>query len=477
MHEKVWLSPRRLLIAAALFHIIVTASIYGVGRYAVFPGMFDENGIAVSFAPDGIEFREETATLSEGLARGQIRDWLAARAPLHVKLYSPSFVLLGRLFGPGILSAEPINLLCYLAILSLVFRLGQEVFNRRAGLIAAAAVALWPSFLLHTTQLLKDPLFVMGMLAFIFVNVRFLSRSLSLRQALLSAACGGLIALFTWLARGSMGELLIGTVALAGVMLVLRQFWERRVQAGSSTRANGGKLQLANLLGMTLLIVLSVAVTRLVPQYQNPKPPFGPLETSPHTNSFVTPLNGGPTTEYVRSLETSQNPLARLAARLGKLRQQFVLEFPASTSNIDSNVKLTSVMDVIRYLPRAAVIGFSAPFPNMWLATGSEVGRVGRLISGLETIAMYVVEAFAIVGIYSGARGARRFSVWFLWWVAAMGLISLGLVVVNVGALYRLRYVFLILLIILGAQGAARTMDWWTQKRAGRSGGAAWARV
>jgi hypothetical protein len=83
-------------------------------------------------------------------------------------------------------------------------------------------------------------------------------------------------------------------------------------------------------------------------------------------------------------------------------------------------------------------------------------------------MAMYVVEGLAVVGLWSrGRRGRerRRFSVWLLWLVAAMGMISLGLVVVNVGALYRLRYVFLILLIILASEGAAQTLDLCKRKR------------
>jgi hypothetical protein len=42
---------------------------------------------------------------------------------------------------------------------------------------------------------------------------------------------------------------------------------------------------------------------------------------------------------------------------------------------------------------------------------------------------------------------------WLVFLTATAGLIGLGLVVVNAGALYRLRYVFWIMLIILGAQG------------------------
>lgn len=159
------------------------------------------------------------------------------------------------------------------------------------------------------------------------------------------------------------------------------------------------------------------------------------------------------------------NPLSRIAARVGKLRHRFVVVYPDSSSNIDSNVQLDSTADLIRFLPRAAVIGFFSPFPNMWLATGNHVGSAGRLLSGLETMAMYVVEGLAVVGLWRGSRRRRRLSVWFLWLVAAMGMISLGLVVVNIGALYRMRYLFLILLIILAAEGAAQSIDWCKKKR------------
>jgi hypothetical protein len=65
---------------------------------------------------------------------------------------------------------------------------------------------------------------------------------------------------------------------------------------------------------------------------------------------------------------------------------------------------------------------------------------------------MYAVEALAIIGLW---RGRRRLPVWLLSAVAAMGMTALGLVVVNVGALYRLRYVFVVLLIVVAAGATA----------------------
>jgi hypothetical protein len=42
---------------------------------------------------------------------------------------------------------------------------------------------------------------------------------------------------------------------------------------------------------------------------------------------------------------------------------------------------------------------------------------------------------------------------WFVFLIAAVGLLALGLVVVNAGALYRIRYVFWMLLIVIAAEG------------------------
>jgi hypothetical protein len=98
----------------------------------------------------------------------------------------------------------------------------------------------------------------------------------------------------------------------------------------------------------------------------------------------------------------------------------------------------------------------------MWFQTGSTVGSSGRALSGIETLLMYAVEALAIVGLW---QGRRRLSVWLLFSIAAMGCIALGFVVINIGALYRLRYAFLILLIILAAGGATHVLDWFTERR------------
>jgi hypothetical protein len=118
-------------------------------------------------------------------------------------------------------------------------------------------------------------------------------------------------------------------------------------------------------------------------------------------------------------------------------------------SNIGGDVQFTSVSDIVRFVPRAAVIGFFAPFPRMWFEAGT-YGIAGRLISGAETFAMYFLYVAVAVCLW---RERRRLAMWLVFLTATAGLIGLGLVVVNAGALYRLRYVFWIMLIIIAAQG------------------------
>jgi hypothetical protein len=86
------------------------------------------------------------------------------------------------------------------------------------------------------------------------------------------------------------------------------------------------------------------------------------------------------------TLETliTQPPIPRwdIAARVVRHRAEFIRYYPDAASSIDLNVQLTSRADLIRYLPRAAVIGFFAPFPDMWFVRGGPAGATSDLWEG-----------------------------------------------------------------------------------------------
>ena len=122
---------------------------------------------------------------------------------------------------------------------------------------------------------------------------------------------------------------------------------------------------------------------------------------------------------------------------------------------MDTDVELRDTDAVVRYLPRAVLIGFIAPFPNMWFVRGAQVGLAGRLIAGAEMLLLYAVIALACITL---VKRRRFLSVWLLWGITAAGCTALGYVVVNISTLYRMRYAYFILIIILGMKGLLSVM-------------------
>jgi putative peptidoglycan lipid II flippase len=436
------------ITAAAVFHLLLAISIFLIGRFAVFPDLVNPSGI---IADDAFTYHKEAISLVEILKQQGVGAWLAAPFQFHVKLYSLSFAIFGPLLGFNNLSAEPLNVIYYLAILYLVFKLGLEAFNRRTAILAACVVALWPSFALLTTQLLRDPLFIIAMLTMVIASVRLLTNTYSWRSGLLTGALGAAAGFLLWIVRKAMWEAVLAIVLLGICLLLARHFRERRVLAGNLAG-------IALILGMVIAAPYIAPTPRKVAPAQLPSQERAAIENQPLSLTGEQAANSA-----ITGAEQAKPRLSRLAARIRLLRHRFnkVYETRASSSNIDIDVEFASLADIAWYLPRAAVIGFFAPFPNMWLTPVDRAGRARRMLAGMETITMYLIEVLMIFGLWSARR---RLPVWMLFLTAAIGVVALGMVVANIGTLYRMRYAFWILLIIIGmegAQGLPRYLEKW----------------
>src|SRR2546430_8916718 len=152
------MSIRRLLAGAALLHVVLALALFTAGRGGIAPRVVDRYGVVKAIDVDSSGYREQAAALAAVWKRG-FGAWRAeGRAgPPHVLLLSWQFLAFSPLAGDSTLAGEPWNLLCYLAIVSLVFAIARECGGTRSSVFAAAAVALWPSLLFHTLQFLKDP--------------------------------------------------------------------------------------------------------------------------------------------------------------------------------------------------------------------------------------------------------------------------------------------------------------------------------
>jgi hypothetical protein len=478
---------RNLLLFAAILQLIIVLGLFTVGRLGVAPNQIDDHGLLRKIVPDARDYHRDANISVEILKHSGVRAWLLTPYNAHVKFYSLSYLVFGPLVGNNILSAEPVNLGCYLLILILVFKIGKELFEQTAARAAAAAVAIWPSFLVHNAQILKDPICVVAMLSLVLVVAMWLTRELSWRMGLMTGLLGSTAIWLIYATRaGFWGLVTLGVVLIGALFLIFREVRERSFLAGNTL----------SLLPVLLLALGAIFLNRasLTPQDQVVVPPETTNIATVNQNPAVMPpvqqtnkVSSAPVAELAQKKDNSASPLpgdgnnaqgetavvaqpanapveltssspikrSRPIALIQGTRDAFADKYRESATLIDPKVQLITTMDVVRYLPRAMEIGFLAPFPNTWLGKGREVGLSGRILSGAEMLAAYILEALALFGVW---RARRRLSTWFLFAVMLFGMTTLGLGIINLGALYRLRYGFFVLLIVLGMYGLTQIL-------------------
>ncbi len=153
-------------------------------------------------------------------------------------------------------------------------------------------------------------------------------------------------------------------------------------------------------------------------------------------------------------------------------REGYILREPGLEQNqkagsmIDREVRLSSVADFVAYLPRAAQIGFLAPFPIHWIAPGARPGgSLMRQMAGAEMIGVYCALLFLPYAMWHW-RG--KVEMWLPVMFSTMLVLVYAFSTPNLGSLHRQRYGFLMLLVGVGLAGclnalklrAFRQADW-----------------
>jgi hypothetical protein len=397
--------PWIALLPAAIFHLIFTLSVFSVGRYGWAPTHFNSDGIG-EFGRDSRLHKIAVDGLVNTLKQGQVPSWFNNPEQLHVKFYSLSVLPMGFLCGSTILAVEPVNLLYYLAILTMTFGLGKLVAGERAAWLAALIVALWPSLLLHTTQFLRDPLLLTAFLALITILVLLLRENFNWLWVMGATFAGAASIYVVLRTRPGLSLVITGVIVLSAFLLLTKTVCLRKLFA-------------LNFLVLAVLIVVSAMTFRDAASLHKRTRPG-----APRRSGFIW-------------------------SSVAIARYNFIADGRnVSGSIIDADMFFNSATDVISYVPRALEIGYLAPFPSMWFQAGQNVGLLGRLLSGIEMMLTYLFEIFAGIFVW---RNRKHFSPWLLVFTTAIGTLALGLVVVNVGTLYRMRYPFWVLLVIMAA--------------------------
>ncbi len=133
------------------------------------------------------------------------------------------------------------------------------------------------------------------------------------------------------------------------------------------------------------------------------------------------------------------------------MRSAFLTYKSASGSNVDQDKKFYVIEDVFLYLPRAIQVGFLSPFPGYWVSEGQQTGYIGRIISGIETLLMYLVFLGFLWALLTHRKIFYALIPILIFSVIIITL--LGLAVPNIGAIYRMRQGLFIPIYMVGVYG------------------------
>jgi len=134
---------------------------------------------------------------------------------------------------------------------------------------------------------------------------------------------------------------------------------------------------------------------------------------------------------------------------LGSSREGFVSS--GGYSLMDAWAQISSPRKMVTYLPRALAIGLLAPFPWQWFDVHGSTG-IMRVFAGCEMLLLYLLLPCLVLAIWRNVRRPRTEFLFLLAFTLIM-LVSLSLVVANLGTLFRLRLLFLLPLLVIAAAG------------------------
>ena len=335
-------------------------------------------------------------------------------------------------FGNDPSAIIPVNASLHAMAGVLIFLLGRELWPGRVGfiggLVAATLFVGFPSSLTWFGQIHKDSYAITGLLLILYSWVR-LTRVADTWRGLPAFAISHLIAVIL---IGFVRPYFLKVVFAGGLCLLAALIY--MVMTRTALR---GRWKAVGY-GLVAAIVMGIGAWS-----------SGKVISSDST--YATWEAGG---GYARSWKWHSNPLIpyglekyiETAAKIRAGLIDFGLSEQAG-SMVDADVTPDNVAAVLAYAPRALQIALFAPFPSTW----GDKPSLMRLVGVGETLIWYLLVPGVLMAIYR----RRSTGLFFCFLYGFFFLYVLGFVNANVGTLYRFRYPFLFIFVLVGTMGWA----------------------
>lgn len=418
--DTIWPSRHSVLLWVIYFCYAVTAAL--LLQKMVLPMLPSLHGGYGLLKNDAILFHREAIALAEEI-RNRGWDawslWPGREGSGNVAILAAMYVL----FGPDPALLIPINAALHALGGLLLFLIGRQLWPGRVGvygsLVASALFVLFPSSLVWYGQVHKDSFSNAGLLLMVYAFLRALS---SERSDVWVAPCCALSAvLLIALVRPYYFKFL--TIAGFAVLPTIVMF----VALGRQSRRMLPVFGIAAILAVTAMSIRSGHANLDGTAYATGG---SWIENYVWNRSAVVPV----------SLDRQAELAARTRVGLTRYNQSV-----GARSLIDGHVELHSFTDIVLFAPRALQVALFAPFPSTWMQESSL-----PVVLGIgETIVWYLFVPGILIAIYRRWSAEVVITLVF----SLTFLMMIGIVEPNVGTIFRMRYVHLNLLLLVGALG------------------------
>lgn len=413
-----------IFVGLITFHLAVSAFMSWIVQTPHFRSYHADSGLWM-FAGDSVAYHNEALRLLGYLKSGDYVGWWRTAEWPHARWISLSYAI----FVPHPLAFALINALTWTTSVVFVYNIVYQLFpnHRRLAVGSALAFGLCPSYIAHTTQLLKDPFYVLGILMVIWGWISLLNN----RRAISFCLLVGFGIQLVYSNRPYMLEAFVCLSFLALILVVWR------------ARSSWAYASLAFILVLGLYSYQHKLLTKIL------RPTEGQYE-----------VLGQADEQLKQKTSIRQNILSFLKnrfAEIGAMRVHYSEYYYDAGSNVDTEVRFRTIGDLVSYIPRALQVGFLSPFPGQWFDKPKTAGGATRILAGLEMVCWYTL----MVGfLYFSASAAipLQVRIWLL--VYCVGLVLfITLAVTNIGALQRMRFVYFLPILIGGLEGWTRWLD------------------
>lgn len=281
--------------------------------------------------------------------------------------------------------------------------------DRKIAIISSLPLVFFPSSLTWVSQIHRDGLYILGFLL-IFYSMSLLDSN-KLKKISISVFTGFLGIFLIYLARQHM------VIPLRYVFLIISFFFiiiflYKLLKKQSYLNAVYKSI--------STLILFFITFVLYQPSFNETQ-----IQTYNWTREWWVP-------------ESIDNLLYSLASA-----RQYLIEhvIKGSAAAIDLDFVPQKASDLIFYTPRALMIGFISPFPDMWFSEGGTAGgTVGRYIAPFETLILWFTLAiFPLAVLKYGKRSSFYLILLLIILFVWLHVISEP----NIGTIYRKRYVFI----------------------------------